>query len=65
MRWSEDPRIREGLTSLESVVPKACERMEPTISDSMSQREVGQVLVAGLDMILKGKVPKQLNRQGI
>lgn len=53
MRWSDDPRLREGLTSLESVVPQSRKREESTTVEPLSQREVGKMLVTGLDIILQ------------
>lgn len=52
MRWSDDPKIREGLTSFGPVVQTPCERMEPIISDTMTQCEAGQAVAFGLGIII-------------
>ncbi|MBN2096081.1 hypothetical protein JW752_01640 [Candidatus Peregrinibacteria bacterium] len=58
MRWSDDPKIREGLTPMESVVLKICERKKPVFTGHVSQREIGQILVEGLDVILKERMKR-------
>ena len=53
MRWSDDPRIREGLTSLDPAVPTPCKGMEPITDESLSQYEAGRQLAKGLDIIIQ------------
>lgn len=54
MRWSDSPRIREGLTPLCPVVPKSRVKQ---VAKPLSQKEIGQELVKGLDIILSRGVP--------